>query len=131
MFCGKQNDKNQRKRKYAVYEIISAYNDYRMYIQTIKNLLLFFGTLGFWLVLIAIEVLTGYSGVVLQVIYGLSMFSLFVAFWMVNRETVKNINNEFSQFLASGAIAMALMGLFVMSVAIVGSNFKKLIEGWL
>jgi hypothetical protein len=102
-----------------------------MYVQTLKNMLLFFGTLAFWLVLITIEVLTGYSGIFLQIVYGLSMFSLFVAFWMVNRETVKNINNEFTQFFASGAIAMALMGLFIIMVFVAGSNYKKLIESWL
>lgn len=102
-----------------------------MYVQTLKNMLLFFGTLGFWLVLISIEVLTGYSGIVLQVVYGLSMFSLFIAFWLVNRTTVKSINNEFLQFLASGAIAIVLMGLFILTVLVAGVNFKKLIAGWL
>ena len=94
-------------------------------------MLLFFGTLGFWLILITIEVLTGYSGAFLQIVYGLSMFSLFVAFWLVNRTTVSNMNNEFAQFFASGAIAVALMGLFIVTVAFVGSNYKKFIEAWL
>ena len=102
-----------------------------MYVQTLKNLLLFIGTLAFWLVLISIDVLTGYSGVLLQLIYGLSMFSLFVAFWLVNRTTVKNFGNEVTQFFASGAIAMGLMGLFIVTVFFVGSSFRKLIESWL
>lgn len=102
-----------------------------MYIQTFKNMLLFFGTLGLWLVLITIEVLTGYSGFFLQIIYGLSMFALFVAFWLVNRATVKNLKNEFVQFFASGAIAVGLMGLFLVTVMVVGVKFKKLIESWL
>lgn len=102
-----------------------------MYVQTLKNMLLFFGTLGCWLLLITIEVLTGYSGFALQIIYGLSMFSLFIAFWLVNRATVKNFGGEFAQFFASGAIAMVLMGLFVITVFVAGSNYKKLIESWL
>ena len=102
-----------------------------MYVQTLKNMLLFFGTLGFWIVLITIEVLTGYSGAFLQIVYGLSMFSLFVAFWLVNRTTVKNIKNEFANFLASGGIALVLMGLFIVTVLVVGVHFKKMIEGWI
>lgn len=102
-----------------------------MYIQTLKNMILFFGTLVFWLVLITIEMLTGYSGMFLQIIYGLSMFALFVAFWLVNRTTVKNIKNEFAQFFASGAIAMTLMGVFLVTVLVVGVGYKNMIEGWL
>ncbi|WP_455376263.1 hypothetical protein [Kaarinaea lacus] len=102
-----------------------------MYVQTLKNMLLFFGTLGFWLVLITIEVLTGYSGTFLQIVYGLSMFSLFVAFWLVNRATVKNIKNEFANFLASCGIAIALMSVFLVTVLVVGVSYKKMIEGWL
>jgi len=101
-----------------------------MYIQTLKNMLLFFGTLGLWFVLITIEVLTGYSGFFLQIIYGLSMFALFVAFWLVNRTTVNKMKNEFAQFFASGAIAISLMILFVVTVLVVGVKFKKLVEGW-
>ena len=101
-----------------------------MYIQTLKNMLLFFGTLVFWLVLITVEVLTGYSGIFMQTLYGLSMFSLFVSFWLVNRTTVKNIGNEFVQFFASGAIAILLAGLFFVTVLVVGVAYKKMIEGW-
>ena len=102
-----------------------------MYVQTLKNMLIFFGTLGLWLVLIAIEVLTGYSGFFLQLIYGLSLFALLVAFWLVNRTTVKNLNGDFIQFFASGAIALGLTGLYLLTVLVVGVNFKKLIESWM
>ena len=101
-----------------------------MYIQTLKNMLLFFGTLAFWLVLITVEVLTGYSGIFMQILYGLSMFSLFVSFWLVNRKTVKNIGNEFTQFFASGVIAILLAGFFFVTVLVVGVAYKKMIEGW-
>lgn len=101
-----------------------------MYIQTLKNMILFFSTLVFWLVLITIEVLTGYSGILLQIIYGLSMFALFAAFWLVNRTTVNKLDNEFAQFFASGAIAMVLMGIFFVTVLVVGVAYKNLIEGW-
>ena len=101
-----------------------------MYVQTLKNMLLFFGTLAFWLVLITVEVLTDYSGIFLQVIYGLSMFALFIAFWLVNRTTVRNINGEFAQFFASGAIAIALMGLFIITALVIGVAYKKIIQGW-
>ena len=102
-----------------------------MYVQTLKNMLLFFGTLSFWLVLIAIEVWTGYSGFFLQLVYGLSLFALLVAFWLVNRTTVKNLQGEFMQFFASGAIALGLTGLYLVTVLVVGVNFKKLVESWL
>jgi len=102
-----------------------------MYVQTLKNMLLFFGTLGFWLVLITIEVWTGYSGFFLQLIYGMSLFALFVAFWLVNRTTVNNLQGEFIQFFASGAIALGLTGFYLATVLVVGVNFKKLIESWL
>lgn len=101
-----------------------------MYLQTLKNMLLLFGTLVFWLLLITIEVLTGYSGYFLQIIYGLSLFSLFVAFWLVNRSTVKHLKNEFIQFFASGAIAIVLEVLFLVVIFTVGVAYKKLIEGW-
>lgn len=101
-----------------------------MYLQTLKNMLLFFGTLAFWLVLITIEVATGYSGPVLQIMYALSLFSLFVAFWLVNRATVQHLKNEFAQFFASGAIALTLMGLFLVTILVVGSAYKRWLEGW-
>jgi hypothetical protein len=102
-----------------------------MYIQTLKNGLLFCGMLALWLVLITIEVVSGYSGIFLQVVYGFSMFALFVAFWLTNRTTVQNIQSQLMQFFASGAMAVTLMGLFLFVAIISGANFKILIEGWM
>ena len=102
-----------------------------MYLQTLKNMLIFFAMLAFWLVLVCIEVLTGYSGVFLQIIYGTTLFSLFVAFWLVNRATVRNIQNEFLQFFASGALALVLTGLFLVTMLVVGSALKNVLVDWL
>jgi len=102
-----------------------------MYIQTLKNAVLFGSTLIFWLVLITIEVLAGYSGIFLQIIYGTSLFALLVAFWLVNRPVVKNIKNEYVQFLFCGSIAVALMVLYVFIAVVVGGGYKRLIESWI
>jgi hypothetical protein len=101
-----------------------------MYIQTLKNAVLFFGTLFFWLVLITIEVFADYSGAILQILYGTSLFALLVAFWLVNRPVVQNIKNEFLQLFSSGAIAIALLALYVFVAVVIGSGYKRLIEGW-
>lgn len=102
-----------------------------MYIQTLKNAVLFFGTLFFWLVLVTIEVLASYSGAFLQILYGTSLFALLVAFWLVNRPAVRNLKNEFLQFFASGGIAIALLGLYMFVAVIIGGGYKRLIESWL
>jgi len=98
-------------------------------LQTTKNLILFGSTLVFWLVLISIELATGYSGIFLQGIYGISLFALFVAFWLVNRTSVSVLENEFAQFFASGAIALTLTTLFLITALFLGSGFRKLLHG--
>ena len=100
-----------------------------MNIQVTKNVALFVGTLALWLLLIAIEVFTGYTGFFLQAVYALSLFALFVAFWLVNRPVVKGIKNDVLQFMSCGAMAVALTGLFVFVAVVVGVNFKMLIGG--
>ena len=100
-----------------------------MKVQVIKNVVLLGGMLILWLVLIAIEVFTGYSGVILQTIYALSLFTLFVALWLVNRSVVAGIKNELLQFISCGALALGLTGLFVFVAVVVGVNFKYLIGG--
>ena len=100
-----------------------------MNIQVTKNVALFGGTLVLWLLLIAIEVFTGYTGFFLQAVYALSLFALFVAFWLVNRTVVKGITNDVLQFISCGAMAVALTGLFVFVAVVVGVNFKMLIGG--
>ena len=91
--------------------------------------MLFGGVLVLWLLLIAIEVFTGYTGFALQAVYALSLFALFVAFWLVNRLVVKGIKNDILQFVSCGAWAVVLTGLFVFVAVVVGVNFKMLIGG--
>lgn len=85
----------------------------------------------FWLVLITIEVISGYSGIFLQILYGTSLFALLVAFWLANRSVVKSIKNEFLQFFASGIVAVTLLVFYVIIAVAIGSGYKRLIEGWL
>ena len=98
-----------------------------MNVQLIKNAVLMGGTLILWLALIAIEVFTGYSGIFLQAIYALSLFTLFVALWLVNRPVVAVIMNEILQFISCGVLALGLTGLFVFVAVVVGVNFKNMI----
>ena len=100
-----------------------------MNLQVTNNIVLFGGTLVLWLLLIAIEVFTGYTGIFLQAAYALSLFVLFVAFWLVNRPVVKGIKNDVLQFMSCGAMAVVLTGLFVFVAVVVGVNFKMLIGG--
>lgn len=94
-----------------------------------KNAVLLGGALILWLALIAIEVFTNYSGVFLQAVYALSIFTLFVALWLVNRPVVAGIKNELLQFMSCGAMALGLTGLFVFVAVVVGVNFKYMIGG--
>ena len=97
--------------------------------QFVKNVALFGGTLILWLVLIAIEVLTGYSGVIIQAAYALSLFTLFVSLWLVNRPVVAGLKNEVLQFASCGALALGITAIFVFVAVVVGVNFKFLIGG--
>ena len=80
-----------------------------------------------WLLLIAIEVYTGYTGFFLQAVYALSLFALIVAFWLVNRPVVKGIKNDVLQFMSCGAMAVALTGVFVLVAVLVGVNIQIVI----
>ena len=100
-----------------------------MNVQVLKNVALFGGALILWLVLIAIEVLTGYSGVIIQAVYALSLFALFVSLWLVNRPVVAGLKNEVLQFASCGALALGITALFVFVAVVVGVNFKLLIVG--
>lgn len=100
-----------------------------MNIQVIKNVALFGGALILWLALIAIEVFTGYSGAILQAAFAISLFTLFVALWLVNRPVVAGIKNEVLQFASCGALAFGITGLFVFVAVVAGVNFKLLIGG--
>ena len=97
--------------------------------QIIKNVVLFGIALALWLILITIEVFTGYSGLFLQAVYALSLLAVFVTFWLVNRSIVVGIKSEALQMVSCGAIAVALTGLFLIMAVVVGVNFKFLIGG--
>ena len=90
---------------------------------------LFGGMLVLWLLLIAIEAFTGYTGFLLRAVYALSLFALFVSFWLVNRPVVEGIKNDVLQFMVCGVTAVILTGLSASVAVVVGVNFKMLIEG--
>ena len=72
---------------------------------------------------------TGYTGFALQAVYALSLFALFLVFWLVNRPVVKGIKNGILQFVSCGTLAVVLTGFFVFVAVVVGVNFKMLIGG--
>lgn len=96
-----------------------------------RNITLFASILLLWIMLITIEVILKYSGVLLQVIYLASIVTLLIALWNVNHSVVAGIKNEIIQFISRGVIAVVLTGVFVFLAVIIGVNYKFLIGGTL
>ena len=100
-----------------------------MSIQFKKNVVLFCGALVLRIVLISIEVFFNYTGIALQAVYAISILTLFVLIWLVNRPLVAGIKSIVLQFVSCSAIALLLTGLFVFIALVQGTFFKLLIKG--
>jgi len=100
-----------------------------MSVQFKKNVVLFCGALALRVVLITIEVFFNYTGIALQAVYVISILSLFVLIWLVNRPLVTGIKSKVLQFVSCSVIALLLTGLFVFIALVQGTFFKLLIKG--
>ncbi len=100
-----------------------------MSVQFKKNVLLFCGALIVRFVLVSIEVYFNYTGIALQIVYVISVLSLFVLIWITNRPLVAELNSKVLRFLSCSAIALLLTGLYVFITAVRGIFFKLLIKG--
>ncbi len=103
--------------------------DSTMSVQFKKNVILFCWALALRVILITIEVFLNYTGIALQAVYAISILSLFVVIWFVNRPLVARIKGTVLQFVSCSAIALLLTGLFVFIALVQGTFFKLLIKG--
>ena len=100
-----------------------------MNIHVWKNAVLLAAAMALWLVLIAVELLTGYSGAFMQAALGLTLFALLVALWLLNRPALEPLRNPVLEFVCCGALAFALTGVFVLVAVVIGVQFRRLLEG--
>ncbi|MCD4776550.1 MAG: hypothetical protein K8S15_10950 [Candidatus Aegiribacteria sp.] len=94
-----------------------------------KNALIFFGALILRMLLVAIEVFFDFTGIALHAVYAISILSLFVVIWLVNRPLVAKHKGKALQLVSCSAIALLLTGLYVYLTLIEGTFFKFLIAG--
>jgi hypothetical protein len=92
-----------------------------------RNTIIFAASLAFWLLLITIEVLFGYSGIVLQALYGILLFGLLIGLWLGNRPLFATIKNPFFRFCAGGVLAFSIWTLFLFCAINFGIVFKRAI----
>lgn len=100
-----------------------------MSIQFKLNALIFFWTLILRMVLVAIEVFFDFTGFALHAVYAISILSLFVIIWLVNRPLVAKDKSKALQLVSCSAIAILLTGLYVYLTWVEGTFFKLLIAG--
>lgn len=100
-----------------------------MSIQFSKNALIFCGAVILRMLLVAIEVFFDFTGIALHAVYAISILSLFIVIWLVNRPLVAKNKSNALQLLRCSVIALLLTGLFVYLTLVEGTFFKFFIAG--